>query len=127
MSTYTLPLPATMRDRLRDALPRYGGGQAVIMVTPRSRDERRCPAYDAHHYEVHAYYTTLSADALPALEQALRETPGVYATTQVCPVPGTAAAENTFSNPDWPPALGVARRDRHRLRPQVIALIKDPV
>jgi hypothetical protein len=122
MTTFRLGLPAELRNRLQAELPRWPGHSAAVRVTPRDRRERRCPAYDADHYEVHAFYTTAALDALAVLETALRAVPGVYLTTRVMP----GAGGNIFSNPAWPDALGITRRDRNDLRPQVIALIRDP-
>jgi hypothetical protein len=76
--------------------------------------------WSAHHYEVQAYYTTTSADALDRLEEALRELPGVYLTTQIRP---RGLLRNAVTNPDWPAALGTSRRGLHDPRPQVLALI----
>lgn len=125
MSTYMLGMPAELKHRLESTLPRYAGHSPAVKVTSRDRHERTCPAYDADHYEVQAYYTVLSADALTALEAALQAAPGVYATTQVRRTSDSVLAGNMFTNPEWPPALGTARRGRHALRPQVIALMKD--
>jgi hypothetical protein len=122
VTTFRLGQPAELRDRLQAELPRQPGATLGVRVTPRDRRERRCPAYDADHYEVHAFYTTANLDALTVLETALRAVPGVYLTTRVQPGLGG----NIFSNPAWPDALGIARRDRNDLRPQVIALIRDP-
>lgn len=96
-----------------------------MRVTPRDQHERQCPAYDAEHYEVHAFYTTTGADSLDVLEEALRAVPGVYATTQVRRTSDSVLAGNMFTNPAWPAPLGAARRGRHDLRPQVLALIRD--
>jgi hypothetical protein len=41
------------------------------------------------------------------------------------PTDAEEAPGNVFTNPAWPPALGVARRDRDSLRAQVIALVSD--
>ena len=59
------------------------------------------------------------------LEDELRDVPGVYATTQVHGDPASRR-RNVFTNPEWPPKLGTLRRDRDELRPQVLALIRDP-
>ncbi len=124
MSARTLGMPADLKRRLTYSLPGHGGTPAV-RITPRDRNERKCAAYAADHYEIQAYYTTTSADVLTALEEALKAVPGVYATTQVrINDPGVSLA-NTFTNPEWPHALGAGRRDRDSLRPQVIALIRD--
>jgi hypothetical protein len=124
MSTQTLGMPAGLRRRLEYSLPRQRDRYPpVVRVTPRDRNERRCAAWAADHYEVHAFYTTSDTASLGPLEDALKATPGVYLTTQVhghAEQPG-----NVFSNPVWPAALGAARRDRHSLRQQVIALIND--
>jgi hypothetical protein len=126
MSTHRLGPPAEVRRQLEYRLPRQGGlHPPTVRVTPRDREEHRCPAYAADHYEVHAYYVRSDTGSLGPLEEALRAVPGVYLTTQVrshpSPLPG-----NIFTNPTWPPALGTARRDRDDLRVQVIALIANP-
>ncbi|MEU4828791.1 hypothetical protein AB0H37_43710 [Actinomadura sp. NPDC023710] len=121
MSTYRLGFPSQLKRQLQDSLPRqHGTYSPVVSVTPRDRAERKCPVYDADHYEVQAYYTTTDADSLDLLEQALREMPGVYVTTQV-----RGRGRNEVTNPDFPNRLGASRRGLHDLRPQVIALIGD--
>jgi hypothetical protein len=126
MSTLTLPYPATLRHHLQRSLPRQAGYQAGVRVTPRDRYEGRCAAYAADHYEVQAHYVTGALDSLVFLEEAFAAIPGVYMTTQVHPAGTPAKPDSTFTNPDWPTKLGIKRRDRRRLRPQVIALIRDP-
>lgn len=127
MTTYKLGTPASLKRLLAGSLPGHGG-QPVVRVTPRDRCERRSAAYDADHYEVSAFYTSSSADALASLEEALKAVPGVYLTTQVHALAGSACPRvSTFTNPAWPAPLGTARRDRNELRPQVIALMKDDV
>lgn len=122
MTTYRLPYPAELVRKLQGSLPREtAGGMLCVRVTPRDRDQRRCAAYDADHYEVQAFYTTMSPALLGELEAALAEVPGVYLTTQVC----GAGDRNTVINPAWPAALGERRRAFHDLRPQVLALIRD--
>jgi hypothetical protein len=74
--------------------------------------------WSAHHYEVQVYYTTNDSGSLDRLEQALRELPGVYLTTQV-----RGRGRNEVTNPEWPIALGTSRRGFHDLRPQVLALV----
>lgn len=123
MTTYNLGYPADLRRRLEATLPReLGKYRPQVNVTPRDRDEKRCAAYEADHYEVHAHYSPSDRDLLGPLEEALKAEPGVYLTTQVYGVPGQG---NLFTNPGWPPALGTRRRDRNDLRAQVIALIRD--
>ena len=127
MTTYTLGLPAQLRDRLQRLLPRYTGYPAVVRVIPLNAKHKRCAAYEADHYQVQAYTYTYNRDHLNDLEAALKAEPGVYATTQVHTLrDATGTLVNVFTNPDWPPPLGIARRDRNSLRPQVMALIKDP-
>jgi hypothetical protein len=120
-------MPADLRRRLEYALPRqHGRYPPVVRVTPRDRDEHRCAAWAADHYEVHAYYTTSDTGSLGPLEDALKAAPGVYLTTQVHGhQPPAGQPGNMFTNPAWPAALGTARRDRNSLRAQVIALIGD--
>lgn len=122
MTTYHLGQPTELRHRMERDLPRSDGHPAAVKVTPRDRAERKCPAYDADHYEVQAYYTTMRLGLLEVLEDAVRATPGVYLTTQVWPTPGGPH----FTCKAWPAPLGSARRDRDLLRAQVIALIRDP-
>jgi hypothetical protein len=114
-------LPSKLRRQLQDTLPRQHGESAFVRVTPRDRAERSCSAYAADHYEVQAYYTTTTPGSLDQLEQALRELPGVYLTTQVRGSRGC----NGVTNPAWPPRLGANRRGFHNLRPQVLALIGE--
>lgn len=125
MSTYGLGQPSECKRRLEASLPRDGGFSASVRVTPRDRHERQCPAYDADHYEVQAFHARASTDLLDLLEEALKAVPGVYATTQVRRTSDSVLAGNTFTNPAWPAPLGAARRGRHDLRPQVLALIRD--
>lgn len=117
MSTDTLGYPAHLRDTLRYKLP----GRPVVHVYPRDEDHRRCPVYAADHYEVTAFYTAVGDDHdRAALEQALRELPGTYLTTQLrgnFPAPGV-----TVSNPGWP----VRYPRGSSLRVQVRALLRDP-
>lgn len=121
MSTYRLALPSELKRQLQGLLPcQHGTYPPVLRVTARDRAERKCPVYDADHYEVQAYYTTTDSDSLDLLEKAFRELPGVYATTQV-----RGRGHNEVTNPDFPTRLGVSRRGLHQLRPQVIALIGD--
>lgn len=130
MSTLRLPYPAALRDQLQDTLPRDHAGQKPgVIITPRGTDHRRCAAYDAAYYEVQVFYVVNALPLLGPLEAALRALPGVFMTTQVRWVDPQAPGEpmtNTFTNPDWPAKLSAARRDRNRLRVQVIALIEDP-
>lgn len=121
MTTYRIGLPSELKRELEYTLPlQHGTGSPVVRVTPRDRDQRKCAAYGAHHYEVHAFYTTTDTDSLDLLEKALREIPGVYLTTQV-----RGRGRNEVTNPDWPTALGISRRGFRELRPQVLALIGD--
>jgi hypothetical protein len=121
MSTYRLALPSELERRLQGSLPRqHGAYPPVVRVTPRDRVERKCPVYAADHYEVQAYYMTTDSDSLDLLEQAFRELPGVYVTTQV-----RGRGCNEVTNPDFPFRLGAGRRGLRELRPQVIALIAD--
>jgi hypothetical protein len=122
VSTYRLGFPSDLKYRLQNYLPRrHETGSLVVLVTPRDRADRKCAAYDADHYEIQAYYTTTDSDALDLLEKALRELPGVSATTQV----RGGRERNEVTNPDWPAQLGARRRGFHMLRPQVMALIAD--
>jgi hypothetical protein len=121
VSTYKLGFPSDLKHQLQHSLPRpHGTGSLVVLVTPRDSAERKCPAYKADHYEIQAYYTTTNPNALDLLEEALRELPGVSATTQV-----RGRGRNELTNLDWPVQLGTRRRGWHLLRPQVMALIAD--
>ncbi|GAA4976148.1 hypothetical protein GCM10023334_102410 [Nonomuraea thailandensis] len=122
MATYRLGLPSELKRALEYALPRqHGTYSPIVHVTPRDRAGRKCAAYVADHYEVHAFYTTTDCDSLERLEKALGERPGVYVTTRVLRNQG----RNEVTNPAWPAAAGLARRGFHGLRPQVLALIRD--
>lgn len=122
MTTHRLPYPADLAKNLQGALPRETAwGALCVRVTPRDHAQRKCAAYEADHYELAAFYTTMSPDPLDQLETALAEVPGVYVTTQV----RGEKDRNTVINPMWPDALGVRRRGFHDLRPQVLALIRD--
>ncbi len=111
--------PSELRRQLECALPRQNGTlPPVVRVTPRDDAHRKCAAWSAHHYEVQVYYTTTDSGSLDRLEQALREMPGVYLTTQV-----RGRGRNEVTNPEWPAALGASRRGFHDLRPQVLALV----
>lgn len=124
MTTYHLPYPADLAKTLQGTLPRETAlGMLCVRVTPRDHAQRRCAAYDADHYEVQAFYTSMNPDALERLEAALAALPGVYSTTQVRGHGGND--RNTVLNPEWPAALGERRRGFHDLRPQVLALIHD--
>ncbi|MGN2642298.1 hypothetical protein ACTD5D_40245 [Nocardia takedensis] len=120
MTTYRIGLPSELKSELQRILPRREGATLGVLVTPRDRAERRCPAYAADHYEVQAFYTRSNHEAMNLLEQALDSLPGVYLTTQV-----RRSDRNTVTNPAWPESLGTRRRGFHDLRPQVLALIKD--
>ena len=115
MTTY----PPELKRQLERTLPRQNGTSPVVRVTPRDRAHRKCAVWNADHYEVQCFYTTMSAETLDRLEMALREIPGVYLTTQVR---GVGGLRNEVTNPEWPPALGTSRRGLHDLRPQVLAL-----
>ncbi len=114
MTTRKLPYPARLRDQLAAELGIAGRG--AVTVTPQDRKGRRCPAYDAAWYEIAAYYTDMGPP-LDELEAALRARPGTVRTTQVTGNPAE------IRDADWP-GFG-SRRDRRRLRPQVLALLAD--
>lgn len=97
--------PSQARDRIRAYLPADIRGKIHGLIV-QSCDERgrKCAAWSAHHYRVHAYFMS-SGDPLGPLEQALSEVPGVYETHQV--------TDGRFGRV----------RD---LRVQVIALMKSP-
>jgi hypothetical protein len=120
VTTYRLGFPSELKRHLECTLPHPRGCSLGVRVTPRDRAERRCPVYDADHYEVQAYYTSFDPGLLDQLEKTLRELPGVYLTTQV-----RGRGRNEVTNPEWPAALGLSRRGFHELRPQVLALIGD--
>lgn len=121
MSTHRLPYPAELVRKLQVTLPRETAwGSLCVRVTPRDQAQRKCAAYEADHYELQAFYTTMSPDPLDRLEAALAGMPGVYMTTQV-----RGTGHNVVINPDWPAALGEHRRGFQDLRPQVLALIRD--
>jgi hypothetical protein len=121
VSTYRLGFPSDLKHQLERSLPRpHEAGGLTVRVTPRDRAQRICAAYEADHYEIQAYYTTTTTNALDLLEEALRELSGVSATTQV-----RGRDRNEVTNPDWPMRLGTRRRGLHLLRPQVMALIAD--
>jgi hypothetical protein len=121
----TLGQPTDLADALARRLTRYDGAIVVVRVTPRDEDEFKVGARWADHYEIRAFYTLTTSTTLDILEGELRDTPGVYMTTQVRPHPANRI-RNIFTNPEWPAKLGERRRDRDELRPQVLALIKDP-
>ncbi|MGP4027259.1 hypothetical protein [Actinomadura sp. 3N407] len=112
-------MPSEWRRHLEATLPRKHGAAPVVRVTPRDTANRRCAAWSADHYEVQAYYTTTDRASLDALEDALRQVPGVYLTTQI----RGHGRVNEVTNPAWPIAAGAARRGFHDLRPQVLAHI----
>jgi hypothetical protein len=120
----TLGQPAELAAALKRQLACHAG-HAFITVIPRDEQEFRCAGWQADHYEVCVYYTVLVATTLTVLEEQLRDVPGVYATTQVHGDP-LMPRRNIFSNPGWPQRLGERRRDRDEMRPQVLALIRDP-
>jgi hypothetical protein len=121
VTTYRLGFPSELKRRLECTLPRHQGCSLGVRVTPRDRAERKCPVYEADHYEVQVYYSSLDPALLDQLEKALRDLPGVYRTTQVLGTRG----RNEVTNPEWPAALGLTRRGFHEMRPQVLALIGD--
>lgn len=122
MTTHRLPYPAELVRKLQGILPRQAAwGMLYVRVTPRDLHQRKCAAYEAEHYELQAFYTTMSPNSLDRLEAAVAELPGVYVTTQV----RGEKDRNTVMNPVWPAALGERRRGFHDLRPQVLALIRD--
>lgn len=121
MTTYRLGLPSELKRTLEYALPRQNGTYSpIVRVEPRDCAGRKCAAWAADHYEVHAFYTTTDLDSLDQLETALGERPGAYATTRVL----RNQDRNELTNPEWPVA-GTARRGFHELRPQVLALFRD--
>lgn len=122
MTTYGLMYPAEMKRWLIANLPPLENASIGVRVTPRYRAGQKSPAYDSAFYEIQAFYTRYSPDALEKLEGALRVVPGVYRTTQVRP---SAPGKNHVTSPDWPDVLGRSRRGFHDLRPQVLALIRD--
>lgn len=121
MTVRTLSMPTEFRRAVEYRVSRLTGRFPGVKVTPRDKDEHRCAAWCADHYEVQAYYTD-STGSFAELEEALRTITGVYLTTQV--TSNRDGAE--FSNPDWPGPLGAVRGDSKNLRSQVIALVKDP-
>lgn len=127
MSVKTLGMPAEVRHRLEYKLPKQSGRYvAIVKVSPRDSEEGRCGAWAADHYVVSAFYVTGDHPSLDRLEEAMKAQPGVCMTTQVRPreaYPGDR--ENVFTNEEWPAALGTARRDRHSMRAQVIAIMRD--
>jgi hypothetical protein len=116
--------PAGLKRHLESVLPGHRGVQVTVQVHRRDRQEHRCAARDVDHYEILAYYTTTSQAALDELESALKQTPGVYLTTQVRRGSGNPGGGNVFTEPSWPVPLGARRRDRDDLRPMVIALLR---
>jgi len=121
----TLGQPVELAERLARRLTRYDEAIVVVRVIPRDERELKAGARWADHYEIRAYYTMVTSTTLDVLEAELRDVPGVYMTTQVRPHPDNPW-KNVFTNPQWPEKLGIRRRDRNELRPQVIALIRDP-
>lgn len=122
MSTYTLPYPADLEDRLECSLPHGSGCRAAVHVTPRDEQHRKCAVWQADHHEISAHYSVMNPDLLGPLEEALQAVPGVYLTTRI---QGLHSEGVKISNPDWPAKLGTSRRGRGELRPQVLALIHD--
>ena len=124
MTTYRLKYPAEMKRHLESVLPHRHAASLVVLVTPRDQAGRKCPAYESHCYEIQAFYTRTSPEALDRLEEAVRALPGVYLTTQVRD-DGSSRLRNEVTNPEWPAGLGRSRRGLHGLRAQVLALISD--
>lgn len=115
MGTRTLPSPARYRDQLRAELAAAGLHPAV-QVTPRAEDGTRTAAWTATFYEVAAYWPAMGTD-LGELEAALTGRPEVARTARVTGYPATITG-------DWPGWR--RRRDRATLRPQVLAMARDP-
>ncbi len=119
MSTYNLPYPAELADRLRV-------GEASIHVLPFDADHGRCAAYCADHYEITGCY--IASDVpLDELERRLAQISGVYATTQWYPY-----HDPDITNPDWPERRVKYLRRAARMgdngsyvRPRVFAMIAD--
>jgi hypothetical protein len=124
VTTYGLRYPAEMKRHLESVLPQQDAATLGVIVTPRDRDGRKCPAYESECYEIQAFYTRTSRDVLERLEDAIRALPGVYLTTQVRD-DGTGSHQNEVTNPKWPASLGQSRRGLHELRASVLALIRD--
>ncbi len=75
--------PAQVRDRLRAGLPAPIRARLHnLTVDPCDERGRRCAAWQAHHYRIHAYFTS-SAEPLGPLEGALLAIPGVYETHRI--------------------------------------------
>jgi len=111
--------PSELKRRLESALPRQPEAP-FVRITPRDHDERRCPARCADHFEIAASYTDADPRLLEPLEKALGEVPGVYLTTRI------HGWGRPISNYDWPVAWIRRCRGFGNLRPQVLALIRDP-
>ena len=110
-----LAQPAELRHQLKSNLPRdRSGNRPHIFVRPQDEDGRQCAAWCADHFEVRVFYTATAPDSLAALEQALKEQRGAFATTRV--------VHGRLSNPEFPRLMG--RRYGPELRPQVWALIR---
>jgi hypothetical protein len=124
VTTYGLKYPAEMKRDLESVLPSRHAASLVVRVTPRDQGGRKCPAYAADCYEVQAYYTRTSPEALDLLEKAFQDQPGVYLTTQVRD-DGSGRLRNEVTNPEWPARLGRSRPGLHELRAQVLALVRD--
>lgn len=122
MTTYSLKYPAEMKRWLTARLPPLESASIGIRVTPRYRAGQKSPACDSDFYEIQAFYTRYSPEALDRLEEALRAVPGIYRTAQVRPC---SPGKNHVTSTDWPDVLGSSRRGFHALRPQVLALISD--
>ena len=125
MSTDTLGYPAQLRDRLKITLPQdIRSGPVMVHMEPKDKEHRKCAAWAADHYEVAAFYASMgpSEDFLYArLEEALRELPETYLTTQLQGHGDYDRPGMTLSNPDWP----VRYPQGNTLRQQVRALMRD--
>ena len=113
MTTYSLKSPAALKRQLQSELPQRPAATLGVIVTPRDREGRNCPAFWSDCYEVQAFYTRSSPEALDQLEEAVRTLPGVRITTQIRD-DGTGRRRNEVTNPEWPAALRRARRGNPR-------------
>lgn len=100
-------LPAQMRDRLHDYLP----DRPHIIVRSLDARHKRCPAWQASHYEVAAFYYSTKGNQLAELEAALAALPGVCLTTII---DGHGQIDIA-----WP----VRHQSPSTLRAQVLALV----
>ena len=83
MTTYSLKYPAALKRQLQSELPQRPAATLGEIVTPRDREGCKCPAFWSDCYEVQAFYTRSSPEALDQLEEAVRTVPGVRITTQI--------------------------------------------